>query len=145
MSESASELRRYRRKPEIVDAVQWHKPGDHPKVTVREGVLGEWAELDMGPSVIEPPFVNVGDWIVERADGVACVMTDVDFHRDYEPADAAMGPGEATAAVAREMADVLSAAPLRRPRVELSTGRVGSVPLATALAFCRECGIEVEP
>lgn len=52
--------------------------------------------------------------------------------------------GAASGVVAKEMASVLSVVELRRPLVEIATGRVGAVPLATAVAFCREQGIEVE-
>lgn len=122
------EPKEYRRRPEVVRAAQWHKPGDHP----------DWSWASRSFDVDRPIIVHPGDWILERADGARCVMSDRLFRRDYEPADAATGPGEATRKVLEELA------------VDLADHDEGDIVLALIdaahlEAALRECGIEVRP
>jgi hypothetical protein len=128
---SKPEPSKYRRKPEVVRAVQWRKPGDHPDVV--RGV-SMWV-LDVGGHMVR---VGPGDWIVERADGTREVARNLDFCDAYEPADAAPGPGEATRRVLMALAG--------RPSNHDEAATVAAlVDLADLEAALRECGIEVEP
>lgn len=68
---------KYRRKIKIVEAVQWLKAGDHPKVVHNRYDL----YLDDG---FRYPDVHPGDYILTYSDGTIEVKTQEDIDRDWE-------------------------------------------------------------
>ena len=87
----------YRRKSPIVEAVQWHRPGDHPAVESLEDedteiaclICGKmqghgWIDLPTGGAVVCP-----GDWIVTDEYGHHSIYTAANFQAMFEPAEVA--------------------------------------------------------
>lgn len=130
--------KQYRRKPEVVDAVQWHKPGDHPDV-VMVHVL--WCvPVGRGGTRI---WIEPGDWIISHEDGRTSLLSDKAFEAAYEPADAATGPGGATRKVLEAAKSILKPS---TATVYAYCSNDGVAIVASDLrAALRECGIEVEP
>ena len=60
-------------KPRAVEAVQWFKDGDHPRVLVNLGIA--WTCNHFGFPIKEVP---PGDWIITHEDGRIEVMTDAE-------------------------------------------------------------------
>ena len=78
-------MARYKSKPEIVNATQWFKWGDHPRETSDPagGPIG-----DNTPGVMcGRNFVQLrpGDWIVTANGKGIRVYSDADFKKLYEP------------------------------------------------------------
>jgi len=81
---------RYRRKPLVVEASQWVKPGDHPQVTAYCNQLGPvtgpgpygWIETLEGGHL-----VSSGDWIITGVKGERYACKPDIFSATYEPAD----------------------------------------------------------
>ena len=75
--------RKYRKKPVVIEAVQWFKDGDHPKVVMRDNVGGAqpmvWS-LE-GWHVIAP-----GYWIIKGVKGEYYGVRPDIFAATYEPA-----------------------------------------------------------
>lgn len=74
-----------RRRSEPVEAVQWHKPGDHPAVeqTAQGRAEGYWMiiddETDIGWKVVP------GVWIISAGDDRSLrVLTPEQFAEEYE-------------------------------------------------------------
>lgn len=74
---------RYRKKPVVIEAVQWWKLGDHPRV-VRSRWSGDstvgWIETLEGGL-----FVIPGDWIITEVAGEVYPCRADIFERTYEP------------------------------------------------------------
>ena len=70
---------KYERKPEIVEAIQWMKPGDHPAVHSFEYENGYLEEV-CNEDVVVP-----GDYIVTYSDGTIEVKDKEEFEKKYEP------------------------------------------------------------
>ena len=70
---------KYQRKPEIVDAVQWFKMGDHEEVVQFRKTRGLFSTEGFGLVEIRP-----GDWIVEYVSGHSRRYNNKDFHDLYE-------------------------------------------------------------
>lgn len=73
---------RYRKKPPIVEAVQWFKDGDHPKVYVKEndpnpqnGYIYTNGEIIISP----------GDWIITNDSGELFSLNSIEFNERFEP------------------------------------------------------------
>lgn len=72
-----------RRRSEPVEAVQWHKPGDHPAVRLAgewkvEGASYVWFKL--GLHTVAP-----GDWVVpDSNEQLHRVLTPEQFEQEYE-------------------------------------------------------------
>lgn len=69
---------KYRKRPVIVDAVQWFKDGDHPRVQGFTDSSDGWMEGKHGPRMVFP-----GDYIVTEGENVYPVRPDV-FLREFE-------------------------------------------------------------
>lgn len=98
---------RFRKRPVVIEAVQWHKPGDHPEVQrfldTPEGVMGwtkqladawgeKFASEFYGIETLEGTMrVSVGDWIIRGVQGEFYPCKPDIFAATYEPADAAEG------------------------------------------------------
>jgi hypothetical protein len=71
----------FRKIPEIVDAVQWNKPGDHPKVYEFVMEFGSDHLIDTDKGMMG---VRVGDWIVTDATGISLPIKGAVFHQLYQ-------------------------------------------------------------
>jgi hypothetical protein len=69
----------------LVDAVRWHKPGDHPAVTHKLRAQGGQADYGLIPG--ESILVMSGDWVISHANGRHQVLRDDVFRATYEPAE----------------------------------------------------------
>ena len=87
---------KYQRKPEIVEAIQWFKHGDHPQVKRHWSDFEfEYCEKNCGQKAFhgmietgEGPFglslVCPGDWIITAPNGDIGVVKDSEFREMYE-------------------------------------------------------------
>lgn len=77
----------FRKKPVVIEAVQWFKPGDHPAVVMKaapnrhadDGV--PWVETLEGGHIVTP-----GDWIITGVKGEHYPCKPDIFALTYEPA-----------------------------------------------------------
>lgn len=88
-------MAKFIRKPVIVEAVQWFKPGDHPDddnlydyavkigcVPTGKSYLGNFG-IEINSHFIE---LSPGDWILESEEwGYNDVLKDDEFKRKYDP------------------------------------------------------------
>lgn len=76
-----------RRRSEPVEAVQWHKPGDHPAVRTADwgSFIPNWQRYHIKGDV------RPGMWIVPAARDTYRVLTPEQFAEEYERVDAALG------------------------------------------------------
>ena len=74
-------MARYRKKPVVVEASQWWRPGDHRAVKPREDGTG-WISTLEGGHVVTP-----GDWIIRGVAGEFYPCKPDIFERTYEPAE----------------------------------------------------------
>lgn len=80
---------KFRKKPVVIEAVQWFKPGDHPAVVMKaghnryadEGV--PWVETLEGGHIVTP-----GDWIITGVKGEHYPCKPDIFAATYEPVEA---------------------------------------------------------
>jgi len=93
---------KYTAKPITVEATQWHRPGDHPKIVEviqhRDGVaisefekerwrgIGKVAyahvqRTDRGSKVIG--YIRPGDWVIEHNKNDLTIMTNADFRSNF--------------------------------------------------------------
>lgn len=72
--------RRWRKKPVVIKATQWFKPGDHPAVVMKDGV--PWVETLEGGHAVTP-----GDWIITGVKGEHYPCKPDIFAMTYEPAN----------------------------------------------------------
>lgn len=74
---------KFQKKPIIVEAVQWNKPGDHPAVFCR--TFGNETELPYVKGKQGYVPVHEGDWIITELDGSGYYpCADDVFHATYE-------------------------------------------------------------
>lgn len=76
----------YRKRPIVIEATQWFKPGDHPAVVV------DYFDGGQGPlPQIKTPegdlFVERGNWIITGIEGEHYAIRDSVFHKTYEAVD----------------------------------------------------------
>ena len=84
------EMGYFRRKPLVIRASRWFKPGDHPHVTPYQDQLGPvsgagpfgWIETLEGGHL-----VTSGDWIITGVQGEMYACKPDIFEQTYEPAD----------------------------------------------------------
>lgn len=90
---------KYRKKPVVIEAVQWFKDGDHP--AVRRPVLRDVATFQQPVEqlsacgvigTLENPqhLVTPGDWIITGVKGENYACKPDIFAMTYEPAEAAV-------------------------------------------------------
>ena len=79
-------MKRYRRKPEIVEAQQWHE-GDKALTGMRLRELSNPGVFYARRHSGETCRVRSGDWIIKYADGRSYVVQPEVFMRQYEPAE----------------------------------------------------------
>ena len=83
-------MAKYRRKPLVIEAVQWIMPGDHPKVEPYAGQLGAirgqglygWVPTLEGGHIVTP-----GDWIITGVQGELYPCKPDIFVETYEPVE----------------------------------------------------------
>lgn len=76
-------MAKFRKKPVVIDAVQWFKVGDHPAVVGRNA-LGEgmgWVPTLEGGHIVTP-----GDWIITGVKGEHYPCKPDIFEQTYEEA-----------------------------------------------------------
>ncbi len=80
---------KYRRRAEIVDAVQWWKVGDHPAVVCYGG--GRWICRQCGRVNMDHGLVKMvnepicpGDWVVKARNRGLFIMKPAEFEAEYE-------------------------------------------------------------
>jgi hypothetical protein len=86
---------RFRKKPVVIEAVQWFKMGDHPAVKQGKNNGGIYIKTLEGDHIVKP-----GDWIITVVKGEYYPCKPDIFEMMYEPADeimdedymAALGP-----------------------------------------------------
>jgi hypothetical protein len=78
--------RRWRKKPVEVEAVQWHKPGDHPAVTCWHSSQGA-PEMYRIQTLEGPMSVSPGDWIIRGVAGEFYSIKPSIFEATYEPVE----------------------------------------------------------
>lgn len=86
---------KYRKRPVVIEATQWHKHGDHPNViTMREHYEKHQQQMFPGVAhlgVIEtlegPMTVQPGDWVITGVKGEHYACKPDIFACTYEPAE----------------------------------------------------------
>lgn len=77
---------KFRRKPLVVEAVQWFKHGDHPAVERRPdwlpGMACGWLPVGDSGYVVKP-----GDWILTNAEGRHFSCDAEFFHATFQPVE----------------------------------------------------------
>lgn len=78
---------KFRKKPVVIEAVQWFKPGDHPEV-IPDPVGGPYYDGKYGVKTLEG-FMRVtpGDWIIKGVTGEFYPCKPDIFAATYEPAE----------------------------------------------------------
>jgi hypothetical protein len=79
---------KYRKKPVVIEAVQWFKDGDHPAVFIHRGASQVWVD---GRAYIETlegrHLVQPGDWIITGVAGEHYPCKPDIFEATYEPGE----------------------------------------------------------
>lgn len=83
----------YRKKPVVIEAVQWFKEGDHPAVHADQRSPTGWAIYTLENTEIKHE-VTPGDWIITGVQGEHYPCKPAIFAATYEPADFDATPGE---------------------------------------------------
>lgn len=79
-------MARYRKKPVVVEAVQWFKPGDHPAVTTTAPERGSLEPRGVVQTAGGKAIVYPGDWVITEPDGRGHYPCKPDiFDATYEP------------------------------------------------------------
>jgi hypothetical protein len=78
----------YRKKPVVIEAVQWFKEGDHPAVHADARSPTGWAIYTLENTEIKHE-VTPGDWIITGVQGEHYPCKPAIFAATYEPEDAA--------------------------------------------------------
>ena len=79
-------MARYRKKPVVIEAVQFHKLGDHPAVISAEASPTGFAISTLENTVIKHE-VTPGDWIITGIQGEHYPCKPDIFAATYEPAE----------------------------------------------------------
>ena len=77
-------MAKYRKKPVVIEAVQWFKMGDHPAVLESQGNSGPYPYID---TLEGPHLVSQGDWIITGVKGEHYPCKPDIFEMTYEPAE----------------------------------------------------------
>jgi hypothetical protein len=59
----------FRKKPVVIEAVQWFKPGDHPSVEKTDIGIAERCVVHAVLTLEGPMIVTPGDWIIKGVKG----------------------------------------------------------------------------
>jgi hypothetical protein len=88
-------MAKFRKKPVVIEAVQWFKDGDHPAV-VRKTDPHRYADegLPWVPTLEGGHVVTPGDWIITGVAGEHYPCKPEIFAQTYEPADGVNAPAE---------------------------------------------------
>ncbi len=78
------EPQKFRRRPEIVEAVQWRPGVEIEGVTISPS--GRTARLPIAGTE-HVTFIGDGEWVVTWAEGQRSTMTDKQFRNRFEPVD----------------------------------------------------------
>jgi hypothetical protein len=68
------------REEKVFKAIQWNKPGDHPKVKVNEGFAYGTITTKDGIKVVQP-----GNIILQEASGKYKIFQEKEFFKIYQP------------------------------------------------------------
>lgn len=80
-------MAKFRKKPVVIDAVQWQQHGDHPRVKRRPDSASDlWGFIETLEGEMR---VIPGDWVITGVAGEVYPCKDEIFKATYEPADAA--------------------------------------------------------
>ena len=86
-------MSKFRKKPVVIEAVQWHKHGDHPAVehlppdhpiNRNARISSEWGWC---PTLEGGHVVSPGDWIITGVKGEHYPCKPDIFEQTYEPAE----------------------------------------------------------
>ncbi len=84
-------MAQYRKRPVVIEAVQWHKHGDHPKVErYGEHVVSQYpayAQCGFIETLEGAHHVIPSDWIITGAQGEHYPCKDAIFRATYEQLD----------------------------------------------------------
>lgn len=79
-------MKRYRRKPEIIKAQQWHK-GDEPLPGMKPGPIPEPGVFYVNVAIIGWRRVCDGDWVAPGGSGLSILIRPDAFEQLYEPVE----------------------------------------------------------
>lgn len=119
---------RYRKKPVVIEASQWHQMGDHPQVVPYAG-NPRFADIDQDrgrPSIRtlegDIHWVTPGDWIIKGVEGEFYACNQDIFAKTYEPESArpeALRSGETTRdRLVRDLVETKAPVPVETPRTD---------------------------
>lgn len=81
-------MAKFRKKPVVIEATQWHTHGDHPAVVPATYAQATWAEWQMQgwvPTLEGGHVVTPGDWIITGVKGEHYPCKPDIFEATYEP------------------------------------------------------------
>ena len=76
---------KFRKKPVVIDAVQWFKVGDHPKVLLLYPENPGFEEYGRIETLEGEHIVSPGDWIIQGVKGEFYPCKPDIFEMTYEP------------------------------------------------------------
>lgn len=77
---------KFRKKPVVIEATQWFKDGDHPRVKLRKGSTATNFSAYI-PTLEGPMTVTPGDWIIKGVKGEYYPCKPDIFEATYEAVD----------------------------------------------------------
>ena len=84
-------MAQYRKKPVVIEAVQWFKDGDHPAVVLTAPAIGEARSVPAIYTLEGWMFVSPGDWIITGVQGEQYPCKPDIFEATYEPVQSSRG------------------------------------------------------
>ena len=85
-------MKRFKKKPVVIDAIQWDGDTDTIDLLVKAGLVNFWFDVIGGQMVnfrIETlegvMTVNEGDWVIKGVEGEFYPCKDSAFHKSYDP------------------------------------------------------------
>lgn len=79
-------MKRYQRKPEIIEAQQWHT-GDRPLPGMCLGPIPESGVFYVDVALVGWTRVRGGDWVGPGVHGLSILIRGGVFEREYEPVE----------------------------------------------------------
>lgn len=81
-------MARFRKKPVVVEATQWFKPGDHPAVKKTAPGRGSLKPRGVVQTAGGTAIVDPGDWVITEPNGRGHYPCKPDiFEATYEPVE----------------------------------------------------------
>lgn len=80
-------MKKYRKRPVVIEAVQWFKHGDHEKVQVPKFFLNLNDVMGCIETLEGDHLVKPGDWIIKGVEGEHYPCKDSIFRATYEPVE----------------------------------------------------------